>query len=75
LPHPDVLARLVSQLPSAHRLCEPTVPGSVALTERERSKEIARRLGISERTIKVHLSSLYTTLGVDLRAAIAVAAQ
>ncbi len=42
----------------------------------ERSKEIAFRLGISERTVKAHLASIYNRLGVDSRAAaIAVAAQ
>jgi NarL family two-component system response regulator YdfI len=42
----------------------------------ERSKEIAIRLGISERTVKAHLASIYNRLGVDNRAAaIAVAAQ
>ena len=42
----------------------------------ERTKEIARRLAISERTVKAHLTSVYTKLGVDSRAAaIAVAAQ
>jgi two-component system, NarL family, response regulator YdfI len=42
----------------------------------ERSKEIAVQLGISERTVKAHLASIYGKLGVDSRAAaIAVAAQ
>ena len=42
----------------------------------ERSKEIALRLGITERTVKAHLASIYSRLGVDSRAAaIAVAAQ
>jgi NarL family two-component system response regulator YdfI len=42
----------------------------------ERSKEIALRLGITERTVKAHLTSIYNKLGVDSRAAaIAVAAQ
>lgn len=41
----------------------------------ERSKEIATHLGISERTVKAHLASIYGKLGVDSRAAaIAVAA-
>ena len=47
-----------------------------AIARGERSKEIAYRLGISERTVKAHLSSIYSKLGVDSRAAaIAVAAQ
>jgi NarL family two-component system response regulator YdfI len=57
----------------------------INLTERElevlrwvaqgqRSKEIAIALGISERTVKAHLASIYNKLGVDSRAAaIAVA--
>jgi NarL family two-component system response regulator YdfI len=61
--------------------------GSGGLSERERevlaavakglrSKEIARNLGITERTVKAHLASIYGKLGVDSRAAaIAIAAQ
>ncbi len=61
--------------------------GPLDLTERElevlraaaqgqRSKEIARDLGITERTVKAHLASIYNKFGVDSRAAaIAVAAQ
>ena len=42
----------------------------------ERNKEIAYRLGISSRTVKAHLTSVYNKLGVDSRAAaIAIAAQ
>jgi NarL family two-component system response regulator YdfI len=47
-----------------------------AVAQGERNKEIAFRLGISERTVKAHLASVYNKLGVDSRAAaIAVAAQ
>lgn len=47
-----------------------------AVARGERSKEIAALLGISERTVKAHLASIYNKLGVDSRAgAIAVAAQ
>ena len=35
----------------------------------ERNKEIAYKLGISERTVKAHLSSIYAKFGVDSRAA------
>jgi len=59
--------------------------GTLDLTERERavlagvargerSKEIAARLGVTERTIGAHITSIYTKLGVDARgAAVAVA--
>lgn len=47
-----------------------------AVASGERSKEVALRLGITERTVKAHLASIYNKLGVDSRAAaIAVAAQ
>jgi NarL family two-component system response regulator YdfI len=47
-----------------------------AVARGERSKEVALHLGISERTVKAHLASIYNKLGVDSRAAaIAVAAQ
>jgi NarL family two-component system response regulator YdfI len=82
---PEIVARLLaaeSPVPAS-----PKGAGEAELTERERqvleavargerSKEIAHRLGISERTVKAHLSSIYNKLGVDSRAAaIAVAAQ
>lgn len=80
---PDLLARLLRQAEGAPRAAE----GGVSLSEREgevlaavargeRSKEIAFRLGITERTVKAHLASIYNKLGVDSRAgAIAAAAQ
>jgi NarL family two-component system response regulator YdfI len=40
----------------------------------ERSKEIAARLGITERTVRAYLTNIYTKLNVDSRAsAVAVA--
>jgi two-component system, NarL family, response regulator YdfI len=80
---PDIMARLLTFSPT------PAAPSLAAnasiLTERERevlagvaqgerSKEIAARLGISERTVKAHLDSIYNKLGVDSRAAAVTAA-
>jgi two-component system, NarL family, response regulator YdfI len=84
----DVIARVVAQsggVPAAAN--KTTAFGEIALTDREqevltgvargeRSKEIAARLGITERTVKAHLASIYNKFGVDSRAAaIAVASQ
>ncbi len=82
---PEVVAKVVAQ-------SDKGTPGTmatseIALTDREtevligvargeRSKEIAARLGITERTVKAHLASIYNKFGVDSRAAaIAVASQ
>ena len=75
---PEVVARLVAQpdLSSAQAKGENAPRGGLELTEREqevlvgiargeRSKEIAARLGITERTIKAHLASIYNKLGVS----------
>jgi two-component system, NarL family, response regulator YdfI len=44
------------------------------LVQGERNKEIARDLGVSERTVRAHLSTIYMKLNVDSRAlAVAVA--
>jgi len=41
-----------------------------------RNKEIAAQLGLSERTVKAHLDSIFNKLGVDSRtAAVALAIQ
>ena len=75
---PDVMSRLLAQTqaPSEAK----SQPENIDLTEREMevlqaaaqgktSKEIAFALGISERTIKAHLASIYQKLKVDSRAA------
>ena len=72
---PDILARVL-----AYRQAAQLQPGGLKLTGRElevlqavargeRSKEIAVRLHITERTVKAHLDSIYNKLGVDSRAA------
>jgi len=82
---PEIMARVLAQknVPAAKSKSD----SMLNLTEREfevlesvargeRSKEVASHLGISERTVKAHLASIYQKLGVDSRAAaIAVAAQ
>jgi NarL family two-component system response regulator YdfI len=40
----------------------------------ERSKEIAKRLGITERTVRAYLTTIYTKLNVDSRASAVAAA-
>jgi NarL family two-component system response regulator YdfI len=83
---PEIMARVLSLAGGAKQSVDENSL-SAGLTEREqevleavargeRSKEVAHHLGISERTVKAHLASIYTKLGVDSRAAaIAVAAQ
>ena len=83
--NPDVMARLLRQTNSPPPEVASSKPSHLSEREQEvleavargqRSKEIAIHLGISERTVKAHLASIYTKLGVDSRAAaIAVAAQ
>lgn len=62
-----------------------TLPNSLELTRREqevlagvvrgeRSKEIAKRLGITERTVRAYLTTIYTKLNVDSRASAVAAA-
>jgi NarL family two-component system response regulator YdfI len=83
---PEIMTRVLSAAGS-HPSGKAALGTPSILTEREsqvlegvargeRSKEIAVHLGISERTVKAYLASIYDKLGVDSRAAaIAVAAQ
>jgi NarL family two-component system response regulator YdfI len=78
-----VLSAYATPAPSATPAPQP----DSALTERElevlqaaargeRNKEIAYKLGITERTVKAHLASIYQKFNVDSRAAaVAIAAQ
>ncbi|CAG0930360.1 Transcriptional regulatory protein LiaR [Thermoflexales bacterium] len=85
---PDVIARVMAQSGGGSAaVSKTTASNELTLTDREqevlsgvargeRSKEIAARLGITERTVKAHLASIYHKFGVDSRAAaIAVASQ
>ncbi len=74
---PEIMARVLAQ-PAETKPAKDT-PG-ISLTKREdevlhkvadglTSKEIAYQLGITERTVKAHLTSIYNKLGVDSRAA------
>jgi len=80
---PDIMARVLSQKNvteiesnDAFNLTARELEVLESVAHGERSKEVAAHLGISERTVKAHLASIYNKLGVDSRAAaIAVAAQ
>ncbi len=72
---PNVLARILAH--ASHALTVVTQTNSLtdreqevltAIIHGERTKEIAHRLGIAERTVRAHLTSIYTKLGVDSRA-------
>ena len=82
---PEVLQRVLGQGEGGENSANP--PQESNLTEREievlkrvaagdRNKEIAFGLGISERTVKAHLTHIFNKLDVDSRAgAVAVAAE
>ncbi|MBV9788820.1 MAG: response regulator transcription factor [Chloroflexi bacterium] len=76
---PDLLARvLVPAERSADRpdstMTEREREVLQGVAQGERSKEIAVRLGITERTVKAHLANIYSKYGVDSRAAAVAAA-
>ncbi len=75
---PEIMSRVISQagkesLPQKSNenisLTEREMEVLVGVSEGKTSKEIAFSLGITERTIKAHLTSIYQKLGVDSRAA------
>ena len=77
---PDILARVLAHKKSPTTLASSRAADDINLTDRERevlasvadgdrNKEIAYRLGVTERTIKAHLTHVYNKLGVDSRAA------
>lgn len=80
-----VMSRLLAHIGTTNQNVSPPEPNP--LTERElevlqvvargeTNKGVALQLGITERTVKAHLTSAYNKLGVDSRAAaIAIAAQ
>ena len=81
---PEILARVLAPQTTLKPASSPQTDST--LTERElevlqlaakgeRNKEMAYKLGITERTVKAHLQSIYQKFGVDSRAAaVAVAA-
>ncbi|MBN2004056.1 MAG: response regulator transcription factor [Anaerolineae bacterium] len=76
---PEVLAKVLTQATPeptdvAPELTEREREILEAVAQGERSKEIAARLGITERTVKAHLTNIYNKLGVDSRAAAIAAA-
>jgi NarL family two-component system response regulator YdfI len=74
---PDILARVIAhtQSPAANHqlpatdLTERELEVLTAVVRGDRNKEIARHLGVTERTVKAHLTNVYNKLGVDSRAA------
>ena len=77
---PEVLARVLAHTNAETAPPEGTNETLTPLTGRElevlsavargdRNKEIALALGVTERTIKAHLTNVYNKLGVDSRAA------
>lgn len=80
---PEIIQQLLS--PSIPQEPTSNTKRQAELTEREievlncvargdTSKQVAMRLGITERTVKAHLTSIYQKLGVDSRAAAVAAA-
>ena len=77
---PEILARVLAHTEQTTQSQSPESNKQETLTQRElevltavaqgnRNKEIALDLGVTERTIKAHLTNIYNKLGVDSRAA------
>ncbi len=75
---PEIVQQLLTPFPNQGKSTSPSIQAD--LSEREiqvlelvargdTSKQIAHHLGITERTVKAHLTSIYNKLGVDSRAA------
>ena len=83
---PEILARVLAPQSAPKSASVSQTDSTLTLTGRElevlqlaakgeRNKEMAYKLGITERTVKAHLQSIYQKFGVDSRAAaVAVAA-
>ena len=83
---PEILARVLAPQSAPKSVSTTQADSTLTLTGRElevlqlaakgeRNKEMAYKLGITERTVKAHLQSIYQKFGVDSRAAaVAVAA-
>lgn len=76
--HPDAIDILLTLLPISERVVEATIQPLQALTSREievlgmlaeglGNKAIAKRLGISEHTVKFHVSSIFSKLNASSR--------
>ncbi|MGB5057056.1 MAG: response regulator transcription factor [Candidatus Promineifilaceae bacterium] len=81
LMQPEILLRVLAHTRAGNQTSAPALPPRQdgGLTEREmevltavargdRNKEIALALGVTERTVKAHLTNVYDKLGVDSRA-------
>lgn len=77
---PEILARVLAHTNTQTKPTPPLPAEQDVLTTREvevltavvrgdRNKEIALQLGVTERTVKAHLTNIYNKLGVDSRAA------
>lgn len=74
---PELLTKLLEQSAKAKQqgpLSERELEVLEAVARGERNKEIADGLGVSERTVKAHLTNVFNKLGVDSRAGAVAAA-